>query len=608
MHQTDTAPEPAPALRRFERLSSVALPVTDHVRSEPLDPEFALIARLAKKLLGTPFVVISWVDAECVGSLGALETNARAVSHELTRAYPELFTREVAVIADTWMYAGLAERRVVISGQELRFCAASAIHTPEGFRVGTLCAFDTEPRDWGPSELESLQDLAALVEERLTHRTAVLRLEAEGAERRRFESVVRSLPIAVFSTDAEGACTYTNHVWRTISGIAREAMHGESWLSVVHAEDRERARTAWLAAAEAQVAFESVCRVARPNGAVRSVGVKAAPVFDNGRVVGWVGIAEDLTETRATQSALAESEARFRELANASDEVFWIADIDSGAVLYISPAYERVWKRSAQSLLQNAANWVEPIHADDRILVEQAYQSGVANKRGFEVEFRIVLPDGSVRHVLNRGFPVHGVHGKLIRMAGVASDITELYRARDALKTMAETDDLTGAVNSRAFRRNLQHELTLSVREGRPLAVALLDIDNFKAVNDEYGHLAGDAVLIQVVQALRGRLRTSDVVARIGGDEFCVVLPNADEEGAARVLFELASEISKVNVPLGAERGIAVTLSVGIAVSSQSSDALQLLSRADEALYKSKRDGRNRVSVAPKLALEPSLA
>jgi diguanylate cyclase (GGDEF)-like protein/PAS domain S-box-containing protein len=419
--------------------------------------------------------------------------NARALGQELARAYPELFAREVAVVSDTRrrvpgarVVRVLTDHKVVIAGHELRSCATAAIHAPDGSRVGTLCVLGTEPRVWAPLELESLADLAAVVEQQLE-----------------LGAVSRSLDAA-----------------------------------------------------------------------------------------------------RATEAALAESEARFQDLAQASDEVFWVTDIDSGSVLYVSPAYERVWKRSVASLLADPSNWVLPIHPDDRDATEQAYQAGLAERRSFEVEFRIVLPDGGIRHVLNRGFPVHAADGQLIRMAGVASDITELHRAREELRTLAETDELTGALNSRAFRRLLRHELTRSARERRPLAVALLDIDSFKAVNDEYGHLAGDAVLTQVVQILRGRLRASDIVARLGGDEFCVVLPNADEEGAARVLGELLTEVSRVRVPLDTGRSVAVTLSVGIAISNPASDEADLLKRADEALYTSKRDGRNRVSVAPKVPSE----
>jgi len=442
-------------------------------------PGLARIARLARQLLGTRVVLFSWVDQECTAFVDAMAVNARAVSQELGRAYPELFLRERAVVSDTRRHAGLAEQRVVVAGHELRFCAAAAIHAPDGVRVGTLCVLDTEPRVWGQLEFESLRDLAALVEQRLELETASRRLE----------------------------------------------------------------------------------------------------------------------DARAIQAALSESGARFQDLANASDEVFWVTDVGSRSVLYVSPAYERVWKRSVRSLLENFDNWIDPIHPDDRALTERAYEDALAEQRGFEVEFRIVLPDGSIRHVLNRGFPVHDAEGRLMRMAGVASDITELHRARETLRTLAETDDLTGALNSRAFRRLLRHELTRGIRERRPLAVALLDIDNFKAVNDEHGHLAGDAVLTEVVRILRARLRASDIVARLGGDEFCVVLPNADEEGAARVLHELSSEISRAKLPLGGGRGVLVTLSVGIAVSNPTSDEAELLKRADDALYASKRDGRNRVSV-----------
>lgn len=498
MHQLDTPAKSAS--RQHQGSTSSALELTRAVRVEPVDPGLARIARLARRLFEARVVLICWVDGsrsgggtECLGFVDSVALNARAVGQELARAYPELFAREVATLGDTWRHVptgrvarALPDQNVVIAGHELRSCATSAIHAPDGSRVGTLCVLGTEPRVWGPLELEALVDLAALVDQHVL-----------------LGAVSRSLDAA-----------------------------------------------------------------------------------------------------RATQAALEESEARFQDLAHASDEVFWVTDVDSSSVLYVSPAYERVWKRSVASLLENADNWILPIHPDDRELTEQAYQAGLAREQAFEVEFRIVLPDGAIRHILNRGFPVHTASGQLTRMAGVASDITELHRAREELRTLAETDELTGALNSRAFRRLLCHELTRSARERRPLAVAMLDIDNFKAVNDEHGHLAGDAVLTQVVQILRGRLRASDIVARLGGDEFCVVLPNADEEGAARVLGELLTEVSRVKVPLPAGRSVAVTLSVGVAISNPASDEAELLKRADEALYTSKRDGRNRVSVAPQVPSE----
>ncbi len=483
--------------------------LTRALRIPRVEPGLARIARLARRMFDAGAVVLCWADrscavpgsaaasiagapsaVECLAFVDTVALNARAVGQELARAYPELFAREVAVVSDTRrrVHGGRARRvrsdqRVVIAGHELCSLAGVAVRTPDGSRVGTLVVLDTAPRAWGPLELDSLADLAAVVEQQLA-----------------------------------------------IGELSR-----------------------------------SLCAA------------------------------------KATQAALEASEARFQDLVHASDQVFWVTDIDSGSVLYVSPAYERVWKRSAASLLADAGNWTLPIHAEDREQTERAYQAGLAGQRAFEVEFRIVLPDGGIRHILNRGFPVHTADGQLIRMAGVASDITELHRAREELRTLAETDELTGALNSRAFRRLLRHELTRSARERRPLAVALLDIDEFKAVNDEYGHLAGDAVLTQVVQILRGRLRASDIVARLGGDEFCVVLPNADEEGAARVLGELLTEVSRVRVPLGTGRSVAATLSVGIAISNPASDEAELLKRADEALYTSKRDGRNRVSVAPQV-------
>lgn len=588
----------ARAMADAARVGVIEFPTLRLVET-PRGGAFDRIGKLARRMFEAPLVLLALPDADCVwlgDRSGCTETRLAGAQVPCALVYQ---TGDVVVVADALDDPLFQHAPISIGGESLRSFAGRVIRGSDGTPLGMLGVFDSVPRTWSSLDGESLDDLAALVEQQLAHSVAAARLEREGAERRRFETLARCAPVGVFSTDADGTCDYVNQAIGHIAQASRRTFSSHSWLELVHPDDRERVEATWQRATKTQTIFEEVCRVERPRGQVRWVQFKAAPVFDQGQVVAWVGFAEDVTEARAIQAALVESETRFQQLANSSDEVFWITDTESHRVLYVSPAYERVWKRSVKSILENPWDWLEAIHPEDRDRAQRAFASVLEGDDSFEVEFRITLPDGSIRHVLDRGFPVRDESGRVIRMAGVAADVTELTRARETLRTMAETDDLTGALNSRAFRRLLKHELARGVRERRPVAVALLDIDNFKLVNDEHGHLAGDAVLTHVVSVLRGRLRASDIVARLGGDEFCVVLPNAEETGAIQVLSELSSEISRVRVPLGGGRAAAVTMSIGIAISTSACDEVELLKRADDALYRSKREGRNRVSVAP---------
>ena len=171
----------------------------------------------------------------------------------------------------------------------------------------------------------------------------------------------------------------------------------------------------------------------------------------------------------------------------------------------------------------------------------------------------------------------------------------ELRAANFATARLANTDGLTGLNNRRAFRNAATALLELSSREKRPATMMLIDIDNFKQINDRYGHSVGDAALLRLAATLTQQLRGSDLCARIGGDEFAVLLPNTSVETARDVADKLRSTIqSEGNGPL---RVGELSLSIGLAEGSALVEAL--LQRADAAMYEAKRSGKGRVVVAP---------
>ncbi|MGI5164353.1 GGDEF domain-containing protein [Spirillospora sp. CA-253888] len=163
------------------------------------------------------------------------------------------------------------------------------------------------------------------------------------------------------------------------------------------------------------------------------------------------------------------------------------------------------------------------------------------------------------------------------------------------LQAAARTDAKTGLLNAAAWQREADTELSRSQRTHDPLAVLLIDIDHFKRVNDTYGHLVGDQVLVGVASTLCGQLRDYDVVGRFGGEEFVVLLPGADTVEACRVAERLRGRVRRLAVP--AEEGsVAVTISVGVSLfRMHGEDLIELLAAADLALYRAKQSGRDRV-------------
>ncbi len=175
----------------------------------------------------------------------------------------------------------------------------------------------------------------------------------------------------------------------------------------------------------------------------------------------------------------------------------------------------------------------------------------------------------------------------------------ELIAARDALRRQATRDALTGVYNHAAILEILERELGRAHREGRPLGVAIGDLDHFKQVNDRHGHLAGDAVLRAVTDLLVTVMRPYDLIGRYGGEEFLVVLPGCDESSTFKVCERLRGRLAEQPV-LHEGLPIPVTLSVGAAVSTKALTAgvVELIRAADSALYRAKALGRNRIELA----------
>lgn len=173
---------------------------------------------------------------------------------------------------------------------------------------------------------------------------------------------------------------------------------------------------------------------------------------------------------------------------------------------------------------------------------------------------------------------------------------TQLQAAQEELRRQSMTDPLTGILNRRAVLERLEAEISRAGRENTSLGLGILDLDHFKQVNDTFGHLAGDEVLKETVERVRGSLRTYDVFGRVGGEEFLVVLPGTPLSGAKGVAERLRRAISQL--PMSTHKGLVrVTASLGVTVWTGREGIDSFIERADRALYMAKAKGRNRVEV-----------
>ena len=240
------------------------------------------------------------------------------------------------------------------------------------------------------------------------------------------------------------------------------------------------------------------------------------------------------------------------------------------------------------------------IHPDDRDQYQAPLQAVLAGEvRELRDEIRFLRADGSEITVAVRATPVRDRDGEPLYLVCHLQDVTEERRQEAHLRHLANHDPLTGLVN----RRRFEEDVDRAVAEGRRYepagALLVVDLDNFKYVNDTYGHAAGDRLLVAVAQAMRARLRDSDIIGRLGGDEFGVILPRATAEEARSTAADLLTAIRNDACVDVVGRSIRISASVGVSpISGEGLTAEQLLAEADVAMYDAKEAGRDRATLA----------
>ncbi|MFH1604520.1 MAG: sensor domain-containing diguanylate cyclase, partial [Pseudomonadota bacterium] len=235
----------------------------------------------------------------------------------------------------------------------------------------------------------------------------------------------------------------------------------------------------------------------------------------------------------------------------------------------------------------------------------------LAKGTGYELELERVRADGGSKWVIARGEPIRDVNGDIVGLRGTAEDITQRKLIEEYFRHQARYDALTGVPNRVLFHDRLNQGINLARRDHRELALLSLDLDKFKSVNDSVGHLAGDELLKITASRIRQTLRESDTVARVGGDEFTVILPRiASREDAAEVATKI---IDAVSVPCELRDStqnphqVAIGASIGIAIFPTDADeADRLVEAADAAMYSAKRTGKSFCFCGPRQAKAPA--
>ncbi|UVK99002.1 sensor domain-containing diguanylate cyclase [Pseudomonas sp. B21-048] len=303
-----------------------------------------------------------------------------------------------------------------------------------------------------------------------------------------------------------------------------------------------------------------------------------------------------LMHAQGEVARLSEREQLFSSLLVSVNAMLWAFNWETRQVLYVSPAYERIFGRPANLLLSDYKYWRDSIHADDLDYAERSLTQVLVKGAVEDREYRIIAADGQVRWLSDKCFINRQAEpGQPVIIVGIAEDITEKKQMETELQRLASTDALTQSSNRRHFFECAHREFEQARLNGTPMAFLLLDIDDFKVVNDSYGHQEGDKVLQRIAESGRAALRRGDLFGRIGGEEFAAVFPGCVPDMAIQVAERLQREIQRLSFSHD-DQTFGITVSQGLSsLTAEDESVDSLFARADAAMYQAKREGKNRI-------------
>jgi diguanylate cyclase (GGDEF)-like protein/PAS domain S-box-containing protein len=302
-----------------------------------------------------------------------------------------------------------------------------------------------------------------------------------------------------------------------------------------------------------------------------------------------------LLHAQGEVARLSEREQLFSSLLDSVNAILWAFDWETRQVLYISTAYERIFGRPVSQVLADYNEWRDSIYPDDLEYAERSLAQVLLKGSVEDREYRILNADGQVRWLSDKCYINQQHEGERVIIVGIAEDITEKKQLESELQRLATTDALTQSSNRRYFFECAQHAFDSARADGTPLAFLLLDIDDFKQINDSYGHPEGDQVLQRVADSGKAVLRRGDQFGRIGGEEFAAVFPGCTAKAAEHIAERLQREIQRLSFSHDGQE-YTVTVSQGLTDLTDQDETLDaLFARADEAMYRAKRQGKNQI-------------
>lgn len=411
--------------------------------------------------------------------------------------------------------------------------------------------------------------------------------------------LLSSLAEGVYGVDKAGKCIFMNPSALAMLDLAELDVIGQDQHSLFHSRKPDGSPfphhecPVYLTLQDGQKR-EGEDAFLRRNGQSFPVRLAATPLKEGSTIVGAVVAFQDISTQKFLEEQQRSAALYARSLIEASLDPL-VTINKEGKITDVNASTEQVTGYSRNTLIGSdfSTYFTDPEKA--RNGYQEVYEKG----RVIDYPLAIRHRDGHITEVLYNASLYHKQDGEVEGVFAAARDITERKRLEVELTHQAHSDYLTGTHNRRYFMELAEQEMRRTIRYASPLSLMMMDIDFFKQINDSHGHKAGDLVLQKLADVCLKALREVDIIGRLGGEEFAILLPQTDLEEAHRVAERLRQALADTKVPLDEGLPLRLTVSIGItALISKEENLDVLLCRADKALYEAKESGRNRVCIA----------
>ena len=388
----------------------------------------------------------------------------------------------------------------------------------------------------------------------------------------------------------DGSFRYANRAWRKTLGYAEDEIPYLNLTEVLHPDSRAQGREMFQLLPDCPQPVRVETTLLAKDGRAVAVEGQSSCRFRDGRPVATLSILRDVTKRRRDEAALVASEEKYHLFVESLPDIVWSSD-GRGELVFISSNIEQIVGYTPQVMYSSGdALWFGRMHLEDVERARQAYRTLFERGEKFDIEYRIQRKDGEWIWLHDRAISIYEESGKTYT-TGISTDVTELKRTEDALRNQTLTDDLTGLKNRRGFITLAEQGLKVAraPRKQEPLLLVYADMDDLKQINDRFGHHVGSQALVETAHIIQQTCRETDIVGRIGGDEFAILVAHAAADSDVLLAERLQENLRHFNDEKHQPYRLSLSLGTTRIEAGNTASIEELLAQADEAMYEHKR-------------------